>query len=128
MAVVVLKVITLIFQRVERLIFDLPPRPATAHEGIHVAGTHPQVRHPTEVLHLRIAYFPVLEEVDPYVRVRSIAWPVMDKAKPMTDACGAIVPLIKSHAPIVLGSLHLVEHIGAIAFFASKDLVPPVIV
>jgi len=29
MAVVVLKVVALIFQRIERLIFNLPPRPAT---------------------------------------------------------------------------------------------------
>jgi hypothetical protein len=72
--------------------------------------------------------FPILDEIDPYVRVRSIEWYVIDKAKPMTDACGAIVPLIKSHAPIVLGSLHLVEQIGVIAFFDSKDIVTPVIV
>ena len=52
MTVVVLKVIALIFQRIEGLIFDLPPRPPTAHEGIDIAFAHPQVSHPTEVLDL----------------------------------------------------------------------------
>lgn len=72
--------------------------------------------------------FPVLDEIDPYVRVRFIERHVIDKAKQMTDACGAIVPLLRSHAPIVLGSLDLVEQIGVIAFFDSKDIVTPVIV
>ena len=46
-----------------------------------------------------MTHFPGLDEVAPYVRVRSIEWHVIDKAKPMTDACGAIVPLIKVTRP-----------------------------
>src|SRR5262245_65675391 len=98
MAVVVLKVIALIFQRVERLIFDFPPRPATAHEGIHVACTHPQVRHPTEVLHPLIAHFPALEEIDPFVRSLSIEWRVIDKATPSNESWRAIGTIIDMHA------------------------------
>ena len=58
MPVVVLKVIALVFQRIERLIFDLPPRSSTPHEVIHVALAHPQVRHPTEVLDLVLRQSP----------------------------------------------------------------------
>src|SRR5215472_3535680 len=63
MAVVVLKVIALIFQRIERLIFNLPPRPATTHELIDVPLTHPQVRHPAEVLDHVLADLPILKKL-----------------------------------------------------------------
>src|SRR6266851_1572641 len=63
MAVVVLKVVALIFQRIERLIFHLPPRPATAHEFIDVPRTHPYVRHPTEVLDRVLADLPILHRL-----------------------------------------------------------------
>src|SRR5882672_3284582 len=96
MPVVVLKVIALVFQRIEGFIFDLPPGSSTSHETKDVARVHPQVRHPPEVLDLVMTNFPVLDAMDPDVRVRSIAWYVIDKAKPMTDACGASVSLIRS--------------------------------
>ena len=72
MPVVVLKVIALVFQRIEGFVFDLPPGSSTSHETKDVALVHPQVRHPTEVLDLVMTNFPVLDEIDPYVRVRSI--------------------------------------------------------
>src|SRR6266446_1350392 len=78
MAVVVLKVVALIFQRIERFIFNLPPRPATAHELIDVTLAYPQVRHPTEVLHLVLADLPILDEMDPHVRSRCIERVVYD--------------------------------------------------
>ena len=52
MPVVVLKVIALVFQRIERLVFDLPPGASPPHEVKDVARAHAQVRHPTEVLDL----------------------------------------------------------------------------
>jgi len=75
-----------------------------------------------------MTHLPGLDAIDPSVRVRSIAWHGMDQAEPMTDACGASVPRISSHAPIVLGSLPLVEQRGVIAFLNSKDRVTSVIV
>src|SRR3984893_9426930 len=128
MAVVVLKVIALIFQRIERLIFDLPPRPATAHEGINVAFTHPYVCHPTEVLHLLIAYFPVLDDIDPYVRLRSIEWHVIDKAKAMYETRSPLVPLRRGDAASLCGGLDLLEQIGMIPFFDPQDIAEVVVV
>ena len=72
MPVVVLKVIALIFQGIERLVFNVPACPTTPHEVIHVALAHPQVRHPAEVLDLVSAYCPVLDKIDPHVHVRGI--------------------------------------------------------
>src|SRR5262245_24783912 len=122
MAIVVLKVIALIFQRVERLIFDLPPRSAPAHEGLHVACTYPYVCHPAEVLHLLIAHFPVLDKIDPYVRLRGIKWDVMDKAKAMHELSSAIVPFIRGDAARLFGHLYLLEHIAMIPFFDTQDI------
>src|SRR5262249_29234074 len=99
MPVVVLKVIALIFQGVERLVFNFPARPTTPHEVIHVALAHPQVRHPAEVLDLVSASFPVLDEIDPHVHVRGIERHIIDKPKTMAHLCSAVVSLIKSHAP-----------------------------
>src|SRR5215467_949477 len=112
MAVVVLKVIALIFQRVERLIFDLPPRSAPAHEGIHIACTYPYVCHPTEVLHLLSTHFPVLDEIDPDVGLRGIEWYVVAKPKAMHEPRSAIVSLIQGDAAGMFGQLGLLEQIG----------------
>src|SRR5215831_7636893 len=122
MAVVVLKVIALIFQRIERLIFNFPSRPATAHEGINIACMYSQVRHPAEVLHLRIAYFPILEEIDPNVRLRSIEWHVIDKAKAMHETCRTLMPLIIGDAASLFGRLDLLEQIGMVAFFDPENI------
>src|SRR5882724_7527002 len=127
MAIVVLKIVALILQRIERLIFNLPPRPAIAHVFIDVTLTHPQVRHPTEVLHLVLANLPILDEIDPYVRSRSIERYVVHKAKPMHDTGGAVVPFIIRHAPRFFGCLHLLEQIGMITFFDPEDIVTAII-
>src|SRR5215471_7396226 len=52
MAVVVLKVIALVFERIEGLVFDFPPGSPPSHEMIHIALTHADVGHPAPVLDL----------------------------------------------------------------------------
>src|SRR2546426_7792711 len=101
MPIVVFKMIALIFQRVKRLIFNLPPRSATPHELKDVARVHAEVRDPTEVLHLVIAHLPVLDEIDPHVWVGGIEGDILDKAKPMHHLRSAIMPLIRGDAPSV---------------------------
>src|SRR5882724_4051170 len=85
--VVVLEVVALIFERIERLIFDLPPCPPTTHEGIDSTLGHPQIGHPTEVLHVVAADLPILDKIDQQLRVRGIEGNLIDKAKPMHDVC-----------------------------------------
>src|SRR6266446_6071927 len=127
MAVVVLKVRALIFQRIERLIFNLPPRPASTHEPIDITLAHPQVRYPTEVLDLVLATLPILDDIDPYVRSRGIERYVVHKAKPMHHPRGAVMPVVIRHAPSLFGHLHLLEQRGMIAFFNPEDIVTTVI-
>ena len=123
MTIVVLKVIALIFQRIERLIFDLPPRPATAHQGIDGARAHPQVRHPTKMLHLGSAKLPVLDKIDSHVRVRGIERHVIDKAKAMPKTRAPVLSLVIGYAPGVLRRLDLLEQKGMIALFDPEDVV-----
>src|SRR5262249_49803901 len=80
------------------------------------------------VLHLRIAHFPVLDEIDPYVRLRSIQWQVIDKAKAMYEPRSAIVSLIRGDAARLCGHLDLVEQIAMNAFFDPQDITEIVIV
>jgi hypothetical protein len=91
MAVVVFKIIPLVFQRIERFVFDLPPGASSPHEVKDVALAHAQVRHPTEVLNLAIADLPVLDKIDPYVDVRGIEWHIIDKPKAMDHLGSAVV-------------------------------------
>src|SRR6516162_713293 len=127
MAVVVLKVIALIFQRIARLIFHLPPRPATTHELIDVPLTHPHVRHPAEVLDHVLADLPILYEIDPHIRSRGIERYVVHKAKPLHHTRGTVIPLILGHAPGFLSSLHLFEEIRMVACFHPENIVATVL-
>jgi hypothetical protein len=126
MPIGVFKVIALIFQRVKRLIFHLPPRSSTPHELKDVARVHAEVRDPTEVLHLVIAHLPVLDEIDPHVWVGGIEGDIIDKAKPMDHMRRAVVPLIIGHTPGVLCCLYVLEQRGMIAFLDTQDAVQTV--
>src|SRR6266446_3613398 len=128
MAIVVLKVVALVFQWIERLICNFPPRPAAAHERRDVTLAYPQVRHPTEVLDLVRANLPILKEVDPHVRSRCIERHVIDKAKAMDHPGRAVMPLIRGDAPRFFGCLHVLEQRGMIAFFDPEDIVTTIIV
>ena len=94
MAVVVLKVVALIFEGIARLMFNLPPCTATSHQAIHRALAHPQVCDPAQVLGLPIASLPIRNKIDPHVHVRGIERPIVDKATPMHHPSGAVVALI----------------------------------
>jgi hypothetical protein len=128
MPVVMLKVLALIFQRIAGLVFDLPPRPPTPHEVIHVAFAHAQVRHPAEVLDLVRATLPIRDDIDPHVRIRCIERHIIDKAKPMHQPCGAVVPLVGGDALGVFRRLYATEQKGMITFFDAENLMQPVVV
>ena len=63
MTIIVLEMVTLVFQCVERLIFDAPPCSPTPHELIDRAFIDAQVGDPTEVLDCVLAPLPALQEV-----------------------------------------------------------------
>src|SRR5262252_10112387 len=117
MAVVVFKVIALVFQRVEGCVFDFPPGATTSHEVKDIPFGHPQVGDPAEVLDLVLAELPVLDKIDSYLRVRRIERDIVDKTKAMDHACGAVVPLISGDVPRVLRGLDVLEQRGMITSF-----------
>ena len=96
------------------------------HELIHVARAHVEVCHPTEVLDFVSAAFPVLDKIDPHVRVRGIEWYIIDKAKAMPKPGGTVMAFVIGYAPSVLRCLHLLEQKGMIAFFDPKNIAKPV--
>src|ERR1700675_1302458 len=63
-------------------------RPYRVSQG---CACSPPWSQPTEVLDLVIAYLPVLEAMDPHVRIRRIERQVIDKAEAMDHPCGAVV-------------------------------------
>ena len=64
-AEIMLEVIALVFQRVERLIFNAPPSSRPLHNAVNCALVDAQVRDPTEMLDLALHRFPALDEIDP---------------------------------------------------------------
>src|SRR6266446_7533004 len=127
MSVVVLKVIALVFQRIAGLVFDLPPRPPTPHEVIHVPCADAQVRHPAKVLDLVMTNLPLRDEIDPHVWARGIQRHLIHKPKAMDNPCSAVVPFIIRDAPRRLRHLHLLEPKGMIACFDPKDIMQSVV-
>src|ERR671911_1222150 len=98
MAEIVLEMIALILQRIERLIFDAPARPCPLHEPIHRAFVDTQIGHPTEMLDFTIRRrLPALDEIDPQVWIGGIERQVRDTTKPMVNVGVMIVTLIIGH-------------------------------
>src|SRR5688500_7206692 len=93
-AEIVLEVIALVFQRVERLIFNAPARSRPLHEAINRALIDAQVRDPTEMLGFALDRFPALDEVDPQGGIRFIERHIRDKTKPMVNPLWAVLTLI----------------------------------
>jgi hypothetical protein len=127
MPIVVLKVLALVLQRVAGRIFDLPPGAPTPHEVKDIPFGHPQVGEPAEGLALVLAPLPVLDTMDPHLRVRRIEGDGIEQAKPMHQPCGAVVPCIQGDAPSVLRGLDLLEQRGMLAFFHPEEIVEIVV-
>ena len=62
-SVVMFKMISLILQGVERLIFDLPPCPSTTHDRENIQLGDGEIRYPTEMLDFVFSNFPILHKV-----------------------------------------------------------------
>src|SRR5262245_6199659 len=105
MPIVVFKIVPLVFHRIERFVFDLPPGSSSPHEVQDVALAYTQVRHPPKVLDLGTADLPVLDEIAPHVCVRGIEGHIIDKAKAMDHPGSAVVSFIMGHAPSLLRRL-----------------------
>jgi hypothetical protein len=64
-AKVVLEVLALVFQRVERFIFNAPAGSRPLHEAVNRALVDAQIGDPTEMLHFALDRFPALDKVNP---------------------------------------------------------------
>ena len=111
MTKMVLEVVPLVFQRVERLIFNPPAGPTTPHDLVHRAFGHPQVAHPTEMLHLVAVPLPVLQKVHPNVGIGLIERQVTGEAKAMAQPALGILAIIIAYLARFLSRRDLREQI-----------------
>ncbi len=123
MPIVVCKVVALVFQGIERLVFDFPPGAAPAHEVIDMPLVHPDVSHPAEVLDLLVMRLPILNEIDVHSSVGGVEGHLIDKPEAMHQARGAVVPRIMGDTARAVRSLDLLEQPGMIPGFHPKDIV-----
>ena len=119
---VVFQAVSLIFQGVERFVFDLPPGPATTHDGVNRLGCQPQVGDPREILQLAIGMdFPIFEYINQLVRVRLIQGKTYVPSKVVQNACLG-VDLGESRCSVrVIGFTNVSEQEGVIARFDTKN-------
>ena len=117
-----LEVVALVFQRIERLILDAPPRAPAPHELIHRAFGHAEVSDPAKVLALIPIPLPALQEVDPEVHIGFIERHITDKPKPMAQTCLGVLPIIIGDAPSVLGRRHVREQGRMVPFFDTQNI------
>src|SRR5918912_711773 len=106
---VVLEVVALIFQGIERFVFDAPARSTTLHEPVNRALVDPQVGDPAEVLDVALECFPALEEIDPHIGVGFIEGHITGKAKSMVSARCSILTFIIGDPSSLLSLSHVVE-------------------
>jgi hypothetical protein len=119
---IVLEMVALIFQRIERLILDPPPRSTTPHELIHRAFVDPQVRHPAEMLDLVLVPLPALQEVDEQVCIGLIERHITHKPKPVAQPRLGIVPIVIAHPSGSLSRRHVRKQGGMVAFLDPQKV------
>jgi len=81
--VVVLKVVSLVFEGIEGFVFHLPPSTACAHDGIGVFPSKGEIRNPAKVLGALGAFFPVFQDIDQKILIGCVDGHTVHKAKEM---------------------------------------------
>jgi len=86
MTKIMLKMIPLIFQGIERFILDSPASPTATHQLIRIFLGDGEISNPTEMLCLFAGlYLPILQKVDAYIGIGRVEWRIINEAKPMDD-------------------------------------------
>src|SRR5713101_7197529 len=127
MTKIMLEVVALVFQRIERLILDAAPRSPAPHELIHGAFGHAEVGDPAKVLNLVPVPLPALQEVDPEVHIGLIERHITDKPKPMAQTCLGVIPIIIGDAPSLLGRRYMLEQGSMVPYFDTQNIMEVVI-
>src|SRR2546427_921647 len=128
MAIIVVEVVPLVLQRIARLIFDFPPGSTTSHELVDMLFRHAKVRHPTAMLDVVLAHFPVRDAMHAHIGARCIERHIMHETTLMHDTRAAVAALIMGDASLLLRHVHLREQRRMIALFDAEDRVTRLIV
>jgi hypothetical protein len=122
MTIIVLAMVPLVFQGVERLIFHAPPRSPTPHELIDRAFLDAEVGDPAQVLDLVPVPLPALQEVDPKVHIGLIERQIIDKPTQMAQPCLGVISIVIRDASSVLGRRDVLEQGRMVPFFDTKNI------
>ena len=95
-SIVVFEVIPSILQGIERLIFDLPPCPSTAHDRENIPLGDAEICHPTKVLVFALSDFPLLHKVHQQAWIRFVQGHLVDEGKAMQYATPSQLELGRS--------------------------------
>ncbi|PXF61463.1 MAG: hypothetical protein C4B59_04305 [Candidatus Methanogaster sp.] len=86
MPIIVLKVVSLVFERVKCLILDFPACSAAAHDFREIALGYLYIRDPAEMQHLLFGRsFPVFYKIHQQILVRCIQRDLIDKTELMNS-------------------------------------------
>src|SRR5690349_13793713 len=121
-AEIVLEVIALILQGVERFIFDAPAGSSSLHDAVNCSLIDAQVGDPTEMLDFVPHRLPALDKVDPQGGLGCIERHVTDKTKPMMQTLLSVMTVIIGHATGAFRFGHVLEQKGMIAFFDPQNI------
>ena len=124
MPVMVLDVVAVIVQGMQRLMGNLPAGSSTPRAVKDVTLVHASVRHPTAGVHLGIAQLPGLEAMGPHVRRRFMKWHVMDPPTPLHHTRDTVMSCLSGDASGVRRPLHWVAQQGVIAVLDPEKSMP----
>ena len=69
---VVLKLISLILEGVERLVFHFPACPSPTHQGVDLVLGDSEVGDPTEMAGFAAPDLPIFQKIDPFILIRLV--------------------------------------------------------
>ena len=119
MAVVVFKMITLVFEGVESFIFNFPTGTATVDHSGQVQFAEGEIGNPDEMQGAIAFDFPIFKKVDQNILVGGIQRNLIDEAK--TIGASPLLLFILSCCTPLLRLTHRVKQKSVIAFFNTQD-------
>ena len=125
MSKVVLEVIILILQRIERFVFNLPTRTTASDQMTRVVASDPQIGDPTETFANLTSrrILGVLQKVHQQIRVRFIQRQIVGETNLALHLflLGVVRPAKCRGSTFSLGLTHFIEEMFVIVWFGSQD-------
>ncbi len=120
MAVVVFKMIALVLEGIEGLIFNLPAGATAPHQLKDIGCRDREIGDPAKMLDFVPVNFPIFNEVDQQVRVRGVQRDLIDEPKSMNDPFH--LAFVLGHLTGLVGRGDRFKQKGVVAFFDPHNV------